>query len=526
MRCLRPIIFYSLLLAAMAASVWWMFHVPVRPGRVYRAVPEQAVWVSRHRHLAERWELISRHPLLDKIAALAGITPEEWLRIKSDRTTAEWIRRLGRSETVISAWPEYRGGPWTVALAAWIGSESQTFRWWLQSGRVPGVRRAGEYGGRPLWCIPSADDPDGRQLFFVLEEGLWLATWSRHPRELCRVLDAYDGTRERSPARTALQAMAEDDVAWCSLGAGPGPDEIRMLVREWNPARFHARVDLDGWEGMPAASASAGCPPARIAAGWGRSPEMLLMCDWKWGREWLRGTAPWITELRGLADRELKGPLALAMFGAPLWGRWSGLRTPGIALMAELRDPAAAEGAIRDSMDRLNARVPWGLIAGDDLSAPGVRVFEASGASAYRDRPSSERAAYAIRDGWLWASISADTLRGLAGPAAITNGVNERRALPLESMPWMASMDPGAPVSAWLDLERSGRTLRMAIALYELGQAASGARPQSASMRWAERLRNMMNQCEPLSQISLRAYPEDGRMRIECALDARVEEDR
>lgn len=524
MRHLRPIAFYTLLLAAMAMSVWWMLHVPARPGRAYRAIPEQAVWVSRHRNLAARWDQISRHPLLDKMAALAGITPEEWARMKNARATTEWIHRLGQSEAVISAWPEYRGGPWTVALAAWIGSESQTFRWWLQSGRVPGVVRAGEYGGRPLWCISSAGDPEGRQLFFVLEEGLWLAAWSRHPRELCHVLDAYDGARERNPAGIELRAMAEDDVAWCNLGAGPGPDGLRMVVREWTPTRFHAVVDLDGWEGMPAAPAPAGCPPGRIAAGWGSSPEMLLMCDWKWIREGLRGAAPWITELRNLADHQLKGPLALAMFGAPLWGRLSGLRTPGLALMAELREPEATEGAIRNSMDHLNARVPWGLIAGDDLTAPGVRVFEASGARAYRDRPSSERAAYAIRDGWLWASLSADTLRGLAGPAATTNGVDERRALPLESMPWKSAMDPQAPVSAWLDLERSGRTLRMAMAIYELGQAASGADPHSATMQWTQRLRSMMDQLEPLSQISLRAYPEAGRMRLDCTVDARAEE--
>lgn len=524
MRSLRPILFYILLLASVAASVWWMLHVPSRPERAYRAVPGQAVWVSRHRNLAARWDRMLRHPLCDKIAALAGLAPDEWSKLKRDRSTAEWIHRLGRSDTVISAWPEYRGGPWTIAFSAWIGSESQTFRWWLQSGRVRGVERAGEYGGRPLWRIPSAGDPEGRQLFFVLEEGLWIAAWGRHPRELCRMLDAYDGARERNPVRIELQAMAEDDVAWCNLGAGPGPDEMRIVVRDWTPARFHAVADLDGWEGMPAATSPAGCPPERIRAGWGSSPEMLLTCDWKWAREWLTGAAPWIVELRALADRELKGPMALAMFGAPLWGRLSGLRTPGIGIMAELRDPDGADAAIRHAMDRLNARVPLGLIAGEDLMAPGVRVFEASGSAAYRDRPEGERAAYAIRDGWLWASLSADTLRGLAGPAAVTNGVDERRALPLEAMPWRTAMDPTAPVSAWMDLERSGRTLRMAIAIYELGQAASGADPNSASMRWAQRLRGMMDQLEPLSQISLRVYPEDGRMRMEGSLDARPDE--
>lgn len=520
MRRLRPILFYTLLLAAVSGAIAWMLHVPPRPERAYRAAPAQAIWISRHRNLAGRWREMARNPLLRQAAGLFGADPAGWDAWIQDRALADWMRRLGRFDLVLCAWPEGRDAPWAFTVSAWIGSESQTFRLWLQAGRVPGVMPAGEYGGRRLWSIPSTTSADGRRLFFALEEGLWIAAWSRHPGTLCRALDAYDGVPGRHPAAAALFAETADDAGRWNLGIGPGPDEARIRIREWSGRRLVIAADLEGWDEMTPAPDSPGCPPERLASGWGLSPEMIVACDWRWLRDRMPWDGPWRTELKALADREFRGPMAIALFGAPLWGRMQGLRTPGLAAMAELRDPAAFDAALGEAMDRVNARAPWGLIAGADLHAPGLRVFEASGATAYRNLPAGERAAYTLRDGWLWAAVSADTLRGMMAPASAANGVDERRALPLDVMPWRDAMMPGAPVRAWLDIERSARTLRMAIALYELQQVASGVTAETPGLRFARQLQRGLDRAGAWSVGSVRASPEAGRMRLECTVEA------
>ncbi|MBP7276129.1 MAG: hypothetical protein KBA51_08000 [Kiritimatiellae bacterium] len=519
MHRLRPILFYALLLVSVAGAIAWMLHVPTRPERAYRAAPAQAVWISRHRNWAGRWPEMSRSPLLRQMNDMFGAEPAAWDALLRDPSLADWIRRLGRFDIVLCAGPEQRGAPWAFTLSAWIGSESQTFRLWIQAGRAPGIVPAGDYGGRRLWSMPSTKSADGRQLFFALEEGLWIASWSAQPGALCRALDAYDGVVERHPAAAALSAETADDAGWWNLGIGPGPDAARLRIREWTDRRLVVAAELEGWQEMTAAPESPGCPPERLASAWGLSPEMIVACDWRWLREWLPWDGPWRTELKAVADRELRGPMAIALFGAPLWGRWQGLRIPGLAAMAELRDPAALETALGEAMDRVNARAPWGLISGADLHAPGMRVFEASGAGAYRERPAGERAAYTLRDDWLWAAVSAETLRGLMDPAAAANGVDERRSLPLEVMPWRDAMAPGAPVRVWLDIERSSRTLRMAIALYELQQVAAGVTTETPGLRFARQLQRRVDQSGAWSSLHIRARPESGRMSLECAIE-------
>ena len=75
MRRLRPILFYTLLLAAVSGAIAWMLHVPPRPERAYRTAPAQAIWISRHRNLAGRWREMARNPLLRQAAGLFGADP-------------------------------------------------------------------------------------------------------------------------------------------------------------------------------------------------------------------------------------------------------------------------------------------------------------------------------------------------------------------------------------------------------------------------------------------------------------------
>jgi hypothetical protein len=519
MRRARQVLIGIILAATTAATLVWIDTMPHRPHRLYRAVPIHARWVSRHLDLAGRDDAWTRHPLTVRAAEAMGYAPDDWRAWTESAAFRGWLERLCPEETVVAGWTSHETGEWVWMASSWIGARSARFRWALQAGRVPGVQPAGDYAGRRLWEIATGADARGARLFFALEEGILIAAWAAQPRELCRALDAYDGTMPRHPEAPLLREAAAPDAAWWMPRGGPA-QRWTLQLTEWTDRRIALAAQAVGWDGMTASSFPGDAPASeRLAAAWGSSPELILAADAPWLLRRLPVDAPLPAEFRALFEAQLTGPGAVAVFGTPLWGRWFGLRVPGVAVLTDLRDAPAWEVALHEAKDRINARTDWGLIVGADPLAEGVRIFEVSGEGLYGSLPAGERAAYAVRGDGLWLAMSADTLRGLIGPAALTNGVQERRARALSTMPWLAALSTPAPVRGWVDLERAPRTLRTALGLADLRQIAAGAPPDAPARARIRAARAGVDAVEGFSELGFRAWPGDGMLELEVWLD-------
>jgi len=63
----RKIAGWGGLVAVLAVAGWWACTVPYRPGKVYDAVPPNAVLVTRHLDVGARWGDVVRNPLAQSL---------------------------------------------------------------------------------------------------------------------------------------------------------------------------------------------------------------------------------------------------------------------------------------------------------------------------------------------------------------------------------------------------------------------------------------------------------------------------
>jgi hypothetical protein len=172
-----------------------------------------------------------------------------------------------------------------------------------------------------------------------------------------------------------------------------------------------------------------------------------------------------------LMDGDLGGRLA---WGAMRSLGLSGLRVPTVLLAARIPGTAEAGEAIQRVLDATNARYRGAFILRPvTLPAATLHVLESAGGDEWVDvLERSDRPAYVVLDGWLLAASNLDALqkvvRGRDGAAA--------------SPAWSGGAMPGAALSGWLDLERSGKVARDAMATWSMAQVFAGG-GQSQAVR-------------------------------------------
>jgi len=69
---LKRLFFWLILLTFSWLTIWWIFYFPFSREKLYRAIPQNALFVSEHADLAARWKSIARNPLTLCVLATAG----------------------------------------------------------------------------------------------------------------------------------------------------------------------------------------------------------------------------------------------------------------------------------------------------------------------------------------------------------------------------------------------------------------------------------------------------------------------
>jgi hypothetical protein len=128
------------------------------------------------------------------------------------------------------------------------------------------------------------------------------------------------------------------------------------------------------------------------------------------------------------------------------------------------RDPAASTADMFQTLDRLNALQRWGLI-------PGRKKPAKAGSTRWKARPAAPTASWrrtnSLRLPCSAAGSSGAATRrpGQTGGAIRPNGIARRGRPGALDGPSSANRDPAF---VWFDLDRGGKTLRLAVATYSL----------------------------------------------------------
>lgn len=530
-RFFRPKRLLTLLLLAVAAAVsaWWLVHVPYDPLAIYRPVPASATLVGRHLRLPERWHDLLANPLALAVMRTAGVATEDAAELVDDPESRVWFEKLAGREGTLAYLPGRFGRPSAWMAASHLGGQSQMLRWQLSVFRLSGFERLQAFPGRSVWRVAAPDLEPGQHLVVAFGEGVLMACVSEDLLAIEDVLAAYDGRGqrllEREPSFAAFaeaDGRAAPDRCWIrdeSEFAAPQEPGVGVDVPVLNAGAMRLSAATKGADSVPEDRASA-VTLAPLAARLGAAPclaatvrrELLLQI---WNRPDLTRDAR--HALRMVLDVATADRLVAIAMDGDLGGRLTigvmrllgaGVRVPTLMLATPAPDPAAAQTAIQRVLDASNARYRAAFVLKPmALPAATIYVLESAGRDEWVDElPLEDRPAYAVLDGWLLASSNLGALRKLvdAPPPADT-------APPA----WVGALDDSAAIAAWLDLVRSGKAARGAIATWSIAQTAFGGDPEIG--RRLNEAKVWIEAFEPFGQATARLGRRDGATRL--ALD-------
>ncbi len=452
-----------------ALIVFWILHVPNRPGTMIYAIPPQATFVSAHYGLAERFPELVRNPLVTSLIEAMTMDEEAELELIANPDVQQWVDRLAAEETLLAYVPagHLSREPYWL-MTSWIGGRSQVLRWQLRfSGRHLDQFVTG--GGTRIWTIPLQDHPSGKQLYVALGEGVAMLSLADNNLPMRHAVDSFE---RRNPDVKAthpfLDGIFEDtqtpDRAWFS-----GAVFTRIDLQELTGETIHGHLTLSRDGRGPSAMTSFPEDPVKWTEPMAfamMSPDCVNFILHQFEEH------SW-SVIGSNALRHIgRGPLLLAGFDAPYESRMRGFRLPGYLIGRPVKDSEASLQAMQDILDWINSVYRAGLIAHVlPRTNNRIRVIEGVSDNHYATKPVNELLAYAVNHNWL-------LLTG--GPDALRRVLDELFSTAVERLTWNQMSRFDNEGYAWIDIRRAAPGLRSVMAAAQLSlirQDQEAARP-------------------------------------------------
>lgn len=527
----------GVLAGAMAVGVWWLGTIPYKPLAIYRPVPASATLVGRHLALPARWGDVLANPLALALMRTAGVDPGRAQVLTTDEESREWFDKLAGREGVLAYLPGRFNAPPAWMAVSYLGGESQKLRWQLSLFNVPGFERMTQFPGRSVWRVATPDLDPRQSLVIAFGEGVLMACLSENPYAIAEVLGAYDGTvRRLLEAEGSFKRFAEsddrsvpdrlwlrDDSDWAADGA-PG---ILVDVPVLRGNAISLRAATEGLEQVPEIQGGAG-DVADLAQWLGAAPcavafvrrptlealarEPELPRDVQFALQMLLDVAG-DSVLAVFMDGDLGGRLA---WGAIRTLGLSGLRVPTVLLATPVATaPAAAEG-IQRLLDASNARYRGAFILRPvTVEAATLQVLESAGGNEWVDvLAPMDRPAYAVVAGWLLVSSNREALQKLLRGRATTP----------DSPAWTAVGETAAAAAGWLELARSGKVARDAIATWTMAQVFMGGGSSQAAREQLNEVKTWVDAFVPFGEAhwSLSHHASQTTLAVDLGLSTAV----
>jgi hypothetical protein len=368
----------------------WLVYVPRRPDQLFDAIPPNAIFISLHDRLAQRWDRISAFPPLRPWLVTQGLLVQKgtnnWT---TPPEVALWMKRLA-SDRVLIAYVPGAGihDPPVWIGVAWTGGRTRYLHWMMRLGLLQGVREDRQDSVHRCWVVALGGASTGQYLSFGFQEGITVACLSTDPSAVRSALIRMDRRRPGSqvalfpmPGGTTSPDSRITDRAWILK-----PGSLANASDRYCPARID-RLDAGGLSG------SVFLPPlarpnsegnseseAELSALFSDSPALWFKMPHTFWPVWARTLAmagpvqmageallPSATSTPQLVyggllnanyEIRIKGPFRNIPFLAG-----NGLKLPTFMLALPMPDgEGVALGQMMGLLDRLNARQGWGLI--------------------------------------------------------------------------------------------------------------------------------------------------------------------
>jgi len=468
---IKRALFWILLVAFSAITVWWVFHVPYRPERVFAAIPMDATVVSVHRNLAGEWDHVMNNPLILKAIQAAGVPDADLAKAATNAIVREWTERLVSDQTVLAYVPSLGGGrkP-ALVCASWIGSQSRWLRWQVAFMKSRDLRPLKLNDGHlTVWLNPTKFGNTKLKLSLALSEGLVLACISEDPVGVRVLLESAEGY----PDRQTIAQSGKQNAARTLLTGSPRHwgwlDNHRDLTAfQFNLTASRMELALVGHQSLPVAKPLAGLSNLRqITALVGGRSDLITLLPLNWiapliGGEtntlWLNAIKPlfdpdgapadalaYVALLDNTHNGRLRGPM-----GSTLRALIKGVKTPTLLLGIQVGSQEEADRRIGRIISQLNSQYNFTLTTRSLESENGSRLtlIEETKKSFYGSFESGERVGYVMADDWLLLASNSSVLGKLIGEP------------PSDAAPWAPMLSDSPSALAWGNLESLAPTVK------------------------------------------------------------------
>ncbi|MDE0838393.1 MAG: hypothetical protein OSB41_04995 [Kiritimatiellae bacterium] len=497
--------FFSVFLSAFVGFVLWqVFVFREDPDVLYRAIPDETLFLSEHADLAERWTEILDSPAIVSAAEAFGVEAKDIRELTENEVTQMILDRFASERVLVGYSPSLRrGGAPGWVLASWVGTDGQLLRWGLYEGILDDFERVRFRNGRSGWIMRDVEfSGQMHSLTVAVSEGVLLGCLSTDEEGVQHLVQRLERSTSHSPA---VRALVED-------GFDPETTPDRGWVRFWpthspvgSPRGWHfgARFDEKGrmagsirgpilpalheqspWDLVNTFSSSheEHLPPGvqQLNDVLGAAPSVLAVMPYAYSAASLsllgKDTRAVIDVLSDHVDEEAL--MFMSLTTRDYWGKLLDFDIPALLLGLKLTQEMQSEALVNDVLDSLNARHGWGLIrrvASVDEETPVIRI-DSGTQPAFTRGLKGLAPCYAVLDGWLIFSTSQTGLETLV--ARYNNFVPG-----LAPMRWSEEMTqvPG-DVLVWADLDSAASTTRKMIGIYDLWVRWQN-KPRNSSLR-------------------------------------------
>lgn len=477
----RPL-FWLTLSAVLIASIWWIFHVPYRPGRIFDAIPATATVVTVIEKPAEEWEPVLGNSLLRRVLKAVGINDEELAKLNANKGVRKWTEKLAGDKTVIAYVP-LMGPEQKPALvaASWIGVHSRLLRWQLAWFKIKGLTPVYlDNGNLTIWLSRAKFGKTNLRLSLALSDGLVLACISEDPIGVRALLEAAENYPYRHTiASRGLPAKTQGLIHGTPRHWGWFEFDHKPVAFELALEPEYLQLDIYGMEGLPASTIITNVYGYERALGFIASrSDLAVLFPLSWVNSFIHQdpSLALLNAVREFAGTGNAPPHALAfvaLLDQDYYGRVrgpmnktmkallsKGVKVPTLLAGLQIRNDAEADKRINQMLARLNSQYGVELVAGPFEPESGLRMtcIQDVHKSFYGSFELQERVAYAARGNWLIMASHGSTLKQLLSQQNLE-----------EKAGWPGATATSSDAIAWANFEGMGQTLKNGVALAKLG---------------------------------------------------------
>jgi len=493
----RRLLFWLITVLFVCITGWWVFYFPYSQERLYRAIPQNATFISEHGRLAERWKTISKNPLTLSLLTTAGFKYEDLNKTINDPGVQAMLDRFGEKNVVLAYVPSVKGsGKAAWVLSCWAGGNGQVFRWGT-AALLPGtnLKEVRLSGGKSIWTLAKKNNPSDPDFSMAIVDGVLLICLSSDPLDVKYLLDRVEygaplhaDLQERLAASKNIENDSTMDRGWIRWHEQKGEeDQIRRISFELSSldaghseglVSGDADLILSTPMGILAPSNGVGksaCITLGNSPGFDGlkdvlsvSPDAFLVVPFVlaepalMGRQSSKGIRIVTRAVKSQADTNTA--FFVSMFGGERSGRILGLKVPTFIAGAHVTDEARCMARVTEIIDILNAAFKLSVIPRrEDFGGKPVIVVDSTRQEGVFDSlASTDKPAVTCKDKWLTISSSLDTLTNIVCRPPLNRDSGGRWA---SGIPRLSKDCSGY---MWVDFEASSDAIRHAIAAYTL----------------------------------------------------------